>query len=483
MKRTITYLFLFLPMLLHAQENAYLDAIRIDDYQLQKNGKEVQLEMTLLFDELELSAQHALRIVPVLQSADGTHQQPLDAIQLYGTQRYKVAQRANVLDQVPLTQQGDRLHTYRKHGETTPMDYRITLPYQRWMVDSHLNLEAQVVGCANCDAGSETLYLTQTLLPMPQWQPLYADVQPIPAEEKLHNDHFTAYIQFAQGRHDIRPALADNAKQLDAVFASLQQLTDDQRITLTRIDVVGYASPEGRAAYNQRLSDRRARSFVDYVAGRMPAIDRSLFHAEGRGEAWTQLQTQLAEAPLTDADALVQQAIDTPSRADAIDRQLRQLPIGRTLLKEYYPRLRHITYSASYRVRPFTIDEGRTLIDTNPRLLSANELQQVADSYLPDTQQYIAALQKAVNTYPEQTALAYNLAVAQYKAEQPQQALQTLSAVAAPTAEVCNLRGIILMQLEQYPSALAAFQQAIDLGSNEAIGNMAVAKEIIELVN
>ena len=100
-------------MLLHAQENAYLDAIRIDNYQLQKNGKEVQLEMTLLFDNLQLDAQHALRIVPILASADGTPQQPLEAIQLYGTQRQKVQQRANVLNNVHMVAEGDRLHTYR----------------------------------------------------------------------------------------------------------------------------------------------------------------------------------------------------------------------------------------------------------------------------------------------------------------------------------------------------------------------------------
>ena len=273
MKRTITYLFLFLPMLLHAQESAYLDAIRIDNYQLQKNGKEVQLEMTLLFDQLELSSQHALRIVPILTSADGTHQQPLEAIQLYGTQRQKVQQRANVLNNVPMVAEGDRLHTYRTKGRTAPMDYRITLPYERWMVDSHLNLEAEAVGCANCSEGNQTIYLAQTLLPAPKWQPLYADVLPVPTEAKQHNDQYAAYLQFAQGRHDIRPSLADNAAQLDAVFASLQQVTADDRLNLTRIDVVGYASPEGGAVYNQRLSERRARSFVGYVSSRVSGID------------------------------------------------------------------------------------------------------------------------------------------------------------------------------------------------------------------
>lgn len=479
--KVLLLLLLFLPMLLHAQENAYLDAIRIDNYQLQKNGKEVQLDMTLHFDNLQLDAQHALRLVPILASADGTHQQPLEAIQLYGTQRQKVQQRANVLSGTPLAAPGDRLHTYRKNGETAPMTYRITLPYERWMLDSNLNLEAQVVGCAQCNEGNETLYLAQHLLPAPKWTPLMVDALPLPVEQKQRYEPHYAYIQFAQSKHDIRPSLANNAAQLDSVFIRLQNVLSDEKLTLTSIEVDGYVSPEGGAVYNQRLSERRAGSFVDYVSARVPAVNRNMFHAEGRGEAWNHLQAMLQEKPLepaADIDALVQQAIDQPGQQDAIDRQLRNLPIGRTLLEEYYPQLRCIIYTLHYDVRPFTVEEGRRLIDTHPHLFSANELQQVADSYLPDTLLYIAALQKAVKTYPEQTALAYNLALAQYKANQPQQALQTLQAT-QPTAPVCNLRGIAHMQLKQYPQALDAFRQAIDLGSAEASSNLAQAQEVI----
>ena len=488
MKRTLTYfLLLFFPMLLHAQENAYLEQIRVADYQLQSlDNERVQLEMTLHFDQLKLNAQHALRIVPKLVSADGTKYLYLDAIQLYGKQRYKVQLRANRLSDVPMVTPGDRLHIYRK-GHTAPLDYTLQLPFRPWMVDCYLRIEASVIGCAQCDEGAENLALSQALLPAsiltPQqnktylaaigWQPLYADALPIAEEEKLYNKQLGGYLQFAQGRHDIRPSLGNNIALLDSALVSLKGLADDERITLIDIQVQGYASPEGRVTYNQRLSERRAKSFVDYIATRNTQIERALFRAEGRGENWEYFRSLLKEAPLSQAAELVQQAIDYPERQDNIDRQLRNLPIGRTLMNDYYPQLRRITFIGSYRVRPIGVEEGRQLVNTRPDLLSPYELQQVADSYLPDTQQYISVLQKAARAYnhAKNPILAYNLALAQYKANQLDEALQTLLSV-EPNAAVYNLRGVILYQTDRYDEAIQAFRQAAQMGSEEAKQNL-----------
>ncbi len=165
--KVLFLLLLLFPLLTQAQENAYLEQIRVADYQLQPlDNNRLQLEMTLHFDDLRLNAQHALRLVPMLQSADGTQSVALDAIQLYGKQRYKVQLRANRLNDVPMTAPGDRLHLYSK-DRTAPLDYTAQLAFQPWMVDSRLHIEAEVVGCAQCDEGTEYLGLSQALLPPP----------------------------------------------------------------------------------------------------------------------------------------------------------------------------------------------------------------------------------------------------------------------------------------------------------------------------
>lgn len=486
MKRIATYIYLILlPLFAHAEEIAYLNQIEVASYSLLKpmGSRNVQLEIDFNFDNLELKSQHALRLVPVLHSADGAHKQPLQAIQLYGEQRYKVVERANKLSGEPILQKGDRLHNYEK-GNTAPLKYRISVPYRLWMVESRLRIEAYAVGCAGCDEGNQTTYLAQTLLPAPEWAPTYVGVLPLPVVEKQRYEPHRAYIQFAQSKHDIRPALAGNAEQLSSVFDKLESVIADEKLTLTAINVEGWVSPEGTLTYNQGLSERRANSFMDYVSKRVKGINKKLWHAEGKGEAWEHLQTLLAEKPLpadSAAHLYIQEAIDNPADADNIDRRLRALPeIGDKIYQEYYPQLRCILYTLHYEVRPFTVEEGRRLIDSLPHLFSPNEMQLVADSYLPDTVKYIETLQKAVKQYPADTALVYNLALALLEADRKEDALQQLEKI-EPTAPVCNLRGILCMELQQYTQAVPHFKQAIELGSQEAKTNLPMAEAVINL--
>ncbi|MCU7937141.1 MAG: OmpA family protein [Candidatus Thiodiazotropha sp. (ex Dulcina madagascariensis)] len=70
---------------------------------------------------------------------------------------------------------------------------------------------------------------------------------------------------------------ADYTATLDQVAASLKARED-----IKSIAVIGHTDSTGSAAYNQRLSERRAAAVADYLAGK--GIDSSLFTAKGMGE-------------------------------------------------------------------------------------------------------------------------------------------------------------------------------------------------------
>lgn len=81
-------------------------------------------------------------------------------------------------------------------------------------------------------------------------------------------------VLFDFDRSALRPG---EVPKLDELAAKLQGRSID------RLDVVGYADRIGEEPYNARLSDRRAKSVVDYLVGK--GIDRARVRAEAKGES------------------------------------------------------------------------------------------------------------------------------------------------------------------------------------------------------
>ena len=101
-------------------------------------------------------------------------------------------------------------------------------------------------------------------------------------------------IRFHQNRIGLDMELADNRKALSRIVDSLQSGYGDSILQLRRIHVVGGASPEGRIALNQWLSERRAQTLFDYLSkyGQLPD---SLKTTEFLGRDWNGL-VRLVEA-------------------------------------------------------------------------------------------------------------------------------------------------------------------------------------------
>ena len=53
----------------------------------------------------------------------------------------------------------------------------------------------------------------------------------------------------------------------------------------------------------------------------------------------------------------------------------------RTMMNQYYPRLRRLSVSVDYEVREVLNSEAARLIYTNPKLLSLQEMYRVAAMY------------------------------------------------------------------------------------------------------
>ena len=83
-------------------------------------------------------------------------------------------------------------------------------------------------------------------------------------------------IEFARGKDDIRPDLADNYVQINNVKQNLADLLENEVYDLDSIVVVANASPEGSWRLNDGLSRRRGHSVVKYFEDFMKEYRRNL---------------------------------------------------------------------------------------------------------------------------------------------------------------------------------------------------------------
>ncbi|MBT5496557.1 MAG: OmpA family protein [Alphaproteobacteria bacterium] len=72
-------------------------------------------------------------------------------------------------------------------------------------------------------------------------------------------------------------------KSARSLLARLATALKDQRLAASRFEVAGHTDASGKRAYNQKLSERRARTVVAFLANSL-GVKRSRLTASGKGE-------------------------------------------------------------------------------------------------------------------------------------------------------------------------------------------------------
>lgn len=89
------------------------------------------------------------------------------------------------------------------------------------------------------------------------------------------------FIEFATGKDNIDYNLSRNKEEFDRIKGFLASLMEDQEFDLDSIVVTSYASPEGKASFNERLCARRATSVTEELRHWMSDYADSLEHSSG----------------------------------------------------------------------------------------------------------------------------------------------------------------------------------------------------------
>lgn len=365
----------------HAEnEVSYLSQIGISGREVVKQDREVQLSMQVDMSRLRIRTQHTVALTPVLVSEDGSREAAFPPIVIDGGTRNRVYLRAQRLESVelpPYHDESSQVIIRRRNGKEQSYDYCATTPYERWMLDGHIELREEVHGCVNCGEGRSEESLPGSVLP--EFIPDYRldTVAPAPEPVKVRAETRTARLQFLRDSYKILPDLKNNRAELDTVSHSILLVKNNPDVTITGIYITGYASPEGTVAHNLKLSENRALALGDYIR-HQDRIDPGLLHVDWKGEDWEGLRAALDRFPgLLKRDEVLCVIDECTGDRDACEKRLQQIEpptVYQRLLNEVYPLLRRNEYRIVYNVRNFDIEEARRMVDERPDLLSLKEM-------------------------------------------------------------------------------------------------------------
>ncbi len=378
----------------------------------------------------KVKSQELLCVYPIYRSSDGRKEHKLAPVYVVGDSRHKQIQRNKLLrnaqgvvyDIVNRPEES----IYARKGDIVAPHYEID--FEPWMRRGELRLYMQRYGCASCPSAlvayqSEPIHLDSYSLGRYE----YAFIRPADEQTKEYKKSFDSYVSF---RYDSSELLftSENSAELERLNRFIVASQQEEGVRLSSLAIVGYASPEGTANYNQRLSEYRAQALYDYVQQRFPNLVATV-EVAGAGEDWSRLRELVSESSLDNKTQVIQIIDDVPSDVKR-DKAMRQLANYNHLLADYYPLLRRTTFTMSYEVGAFRTDELSSVYAKNPLLLKQCELFYLAEQAMERGNSPVSYLRSAYEQYPKDPVAILNYANALLKYEQDaERAYQLLSPI------------------------------------------------------
>lgn len=411
----------------------------------------------------------------VVSSTDTEKSRKLTPFILAGTNRAKVLKRNIRYGNLPDFLEDNPEIVVRDNSMAQSYIYTTEVPFEPWMVNANLMLDESLRGCANCDIISTSYSIYDNILRTTNYRLAY--VSPKVEELKVRSDKYTATIGFPVNSTQISSTFANNQSVLNEVNEKVVAILNNKDLNASKIEIVGYASPEATVAYNKNLAEKRAAAFAGYLSSRY-AVEASNFTSTGYGEDWNRAEELIRENSIGLPDATRQQVLDiiqsTPDM-DARDAKIKAIDGGATyqrLLTEVWPKIRRTEYTISYSVRPFNVEEAKQLIKTNPKLLSLNEMYLVAKTYDPSSEEYKQVFDIASRLYPNEPDALINSAAAELEVGSYARALKVLPSL-GNRPEALNNLGVATALSGNREQARTLLEQAAALGSAEAKHNLA----------
>ena len=276
MKRNLQFIVFVLAVLCQnmnlamAQDRSYEGVVSVKPMQLEQRGDFLHIDIDFIMNNVKVKTARGVDFIPQLVAPECTYNLPIVSIK--GGNEYMAYERR--LAVMSAKERKSYVHPYvvekgnKRRNDT--IQYRYILPYEAWMEDAKLVLQRDECGC-----GESTLMSVEPLIDKVTLErilfpyvvaPYLAYLQPVAEEVKRRDIQAECFLDFEVNKVNIRPEYMNNPKELAKIRTMIDDLKADPSIKVNRLDIIGYASPEGSLANNKRLSEGRAMALRDYLA-------------------------------------------------------------------------------------------------------------------------------------------------------------------------------------------------------------------------
>ena len=485
MKRNIQFIVLVLAALClnteeaFAQNRSYSGDIGIEPVRLEQSGDFLYIDMNFILKDVKVRTAHGVDFIPQLVAPANTYNLP--KVSVKGKDEYLAYERRLSLMSPKEKRKHVAPYLVKKSNKRTndTIRYRYVLPYEFWMADAKLNVQRDECGC-----GESTLMSVQPVIDQVTLErilspyivnPHFAYVEPKVEVVKSREIQAECFLDFEVNKINIRPEYMNNPRELAKIRVMIDDLKLDPSIKVNRLDIIGYASPEGTLATNKRLSEGRAMALRDYLASRYD-FPRNQYHIIFGGENWDGLIDALETLDMDYKNEVLDIIQDIPIEKGR-ETKLMQLRGGvpyRYLLKNVFPSLRVAICKVNYDIKNFNVDEAKEVIKRRPQNLSLNEMFLVANTYPKGSQEFIDVFETAVRMYPDSEIANMNAATAALSRNDLISAERYLKKMESQEywPEYNNAMGILTLLKGDYELAEEYLNKARELGLDVATDNL-----------
>lgn len=353
------------------------------------DGKNVSVTFEVDTDKSDIPSRRKEVILPYIYSGKDTLF--LDVVEVYGKGRFKRERQENAIS-------GDK--TWELTGNQIlknegTYSYRSEIPLKRWMSSANLGIRRQIVGCAcEGDKSDENLAEGVALFKEPQVLRRTPQFALADASERWDFGQDELEIIFKVSKVDIDHTIFNNQVTFSKLLAAVDKIFENPKYRLDKIEVSGYASPEGPESFNRWLGENRAKALINYVIDQRPQYGLTIdnFRVINGDENWSGLKKLLADSSVNKKDEVIE-IIDngqlSSARKKAAIKAMDGGKVWKEMLEQIYPYLRCTRYQAVYYES--TVDKAaETINKANGQIRAGNyaEAQKMVEAVQEDDRSY-----------------------------------------------------------------------------------------------